>query len=424
MKVLVGTTEISGIARSLVSGFNEIGIFSAAVFSAPHPFTYGESDGDLLTRIWQRLGALRSKISRNNLIYKVVLLVSHKSFCWILFLRSLFIFTAYIFVFGKTFTNTVAELSILKFFKKKIVFIYLGSDARLPFTDGPSFIAEPSAEDFVRAMLLSKKISSLVQCQESYADYVINAPATGHYHLKPFINWFSMGVPVTIPCKMVSPKNVNAVTRILHSPSHPIAKGSTEISAVIDRLRLKGHQIDFIQLERVPNAVVLDELSRCDFIIDQLYSDTPMAVFATEAAHFGKPAVVGGYFSSCIHDFVSEEEMPPSLYVHPADLEEAVERLIVDIDYREQLGLRAKEFVETRWSPRAVAERYLRVLKGDIPESWMCDPKRIHYLRGGGIPESRLKLIVRGLIENFGIGALALSEKPELEKAFLNFALK
>ena len=44
-----------------------------------------------------------------------------------------------------------------------------------------------------------------------------------------------------------------------------------------------------------PNSVVLEQLARCDFIIDQLYADFPMPGFATEAAWFGKPAVTAGY---------------------------------------------------------------------------------------------------------------------------------
>ena len=40
---------------------------------------------------------------------------------------------------------------------------------------------------------------------------------------------------------------------------------------------------------------ILAELARCDFVIDQLYSDYPLPGLATEAAWFGKPTVVGGY---------------------------------------------------------------------------------------------------------------------------------
>src|SRR3990170_1211052 len=74
-------------------------------------------------------------------------------------------------------------------------------------------------------------------------------------------------------------------TSFLHFYDLPILK-------FIKKMQLKGHSIELIEIIRKTNAEVLDELSRCDFIIDELYSDAAMAGFATEAAFFGKPAIV------------------------------------------------------------------------------------------------------------------------------------
>jgi hypothetical protein len=147
-----------------------------------------------------------------------------------------------------------------------------------------------------------------------------------------------------------------------------------------------------------------------------------MAGFATEAAFFGKPAVVGGYYATMIREEMEEKYIPPSLFVHPDQVEAAVERMIVDLKFRLDLGKRAQEFVRANWSPKAVAEKYVRIINEDVPEDWWFDPNKIRYLQGAGLEESKVKDTVRRLIEYRGRGALQLTDKPELEQAFVDFA--
>lgn len=59
------------------------------------------------------------------------------------------------------------------------------------------------------------------------------------------------------------------------------------------------------------NATVLQELQQCDFVIDELYSDVPLAMLATEAAIFGKPVIVGGYYSNNFSPENPDSQIPP-----------------------------------------------------------------------------------------------------------------
>jgi len=52
----------------------------------------------------------------------------------------------------------------------------------------------------------------------------------------------------------------------------------------------------------------------------------------------------------------------------------------------------------------------------------LYDPKDIRYLHGWGLSEERAKYLVRAVIETGGKEALLLSDKPELEQLFLEFA--
>jgi len=58
----------------------------------------------------------------------------------------------------------------------------------------------------------------------------------------------------------------------------------------------------------MPNHAVLEELGKCDFVIDQAFADYGMAGFATEAAWFGKTAVVGGYQSELWQSWLTDQD--------------------------------------------------------------------------------------------------------------------
>ena len=417
---MLGPIEVAGFVASLTSGLQSIGVSAESYVSASHRFGYDLKDKKqpLVVRLWRSLGSFRATNASLPLPLKAILLVFQLALSWLVLFRSVFIFDAYIYVFGRTFTNTRFELIFLRLLKKKLIFVYLGSDARPPCMSGGYLAGVAPCRAAGRVAEASKIKSKTIQFQERKAHYIVNAPGTGQFHRKKFVNWFSMGVPVS-EVRQSSRLDGNAegrAVRILHSPSKPLIKGSEKIRSVIARLQEKGYLIEFIELKGVPNSKVREELARCDFVIDQLYSDTPMAFFATEAAHYGKPAVVGGYFSAMVDDYIASSDLPPSAYVMPHQLEQAVTRLIDDVNYRIELGQAAREFVRARWDSRSVAERYLQLLKDDVPESWMCSPYDLSYVGGCGVDQDHLISVGRQIVDQFGWSAFCLDDKPALEK--------
>ena len=398
-----------------------------AILAFPHPFNYGNEPRSWLVRIWQQIGAARMRTTRDRLLRKLLLVAAHRVWDWLVLLCVIGRYDAFIFLFGQTITNSAFELWLLKHLGKKIIFVYVGSDSRPPYMDGGLFPGPvigqlPTASALLRAARCCKR---KIQLHERYADYLVNSPATAHFHERPYINWFALGIPKALPiCPRVDPQHVGSPVpvRVLHGPSNPLVKGSAEILDVLDRLRHKGHSIELVKIQGMPNEVVLQELARCDFIIDQLYSDTPMAAFATEAAFFGKPAVVGGYFAEDIEQYLEPADIPPSLFVVPDDLEMAIERLVVDSAFRLQLGEQARQFVLSSWSLTGVAGRYLQLLNDDIPGQWWCDPAEVRYLSGCGLPQGRSRRMVALLLEHFGASALQVQDKPGLESALVEFA--
>lgn len=425
-RVFIGPVEISGIAGALAEGLRGFDLDAEAILAFAHRFKYRDDYCTWLVRIWQRIGAARMATARDHLLRKALLLMVHSIWGWFVLLRVIVRYDTFIFIFGQTITNTAFELWLLKRLGRKIIFVYVGGDSRPPYMDGglfPGSVTDqlPSAVMLLRAVRRRKR---KIKLHERYADYLVNSPSTAHFHERPYINWFALGIPnaLTATSQPSQKTCMSGTVRVLHGPSHPLAKGTVEILEVLERLRRKGHSIELVKIQGMPNEVVLQELARCDFIVDQLYADTPLAAFATEAAFFGKPAIVGGYFAKGIEQYLESADIPPSLFVAPSDLESAIERLLVDAAFRLQLGEQARQFVLSHWSLTGIAKRYLQLLNDDIPSQWWCDPADVRYLRGGGLPEGRTRRLVALLLDHFGPGALQVQDKPELEAALIEFA--
>ncbi len=314
------------------------------------------------------------------------------------------------------------ELPLLKLLRKKLIFVYLGSDARPPYLSGRYLDDAGSLKDSnslrIEAIAMIKSIKKV----EKYADIIVNHTATAQFFQNDFVKFHSVGVPVefglgllqqTEELKTELSGTPNSI-RILHAPSRPLAKGSNIFKTIIGELRLEGFLIDYIELRGVSNSDVLRELADCDFVIDELYSDVPMAVLATEAARLRKPVVVGSYYAKKYFDDNSLKTYPPALFVIPECIKQSIRKMIVDKEFRLALGEQAYNFVKRNWESSIVAKNYLRLIENDIPTEWIGNPKDFSYLWGWGLSRDKWIKQVSTYVEQQGIEALLLDHNKGL----------
>ena len=420
MRVFIGPNEIAGIGRGLLRGFEELGIDVKLILAYKHPFRYGQNKGSFFINFWQILGGMRAKCN-NFLLLKVAVVLLHRmlGFCFLAW--ALFRFDVFIFLYGCTFTDTEIELKLLRAFKKKIIFINCGADIRPPYMDGVHF-SHGDINEFAQVIRkLTKRSKCRAMRNQKYSDYIVAQPSNAHFYEDKIINYFSIGVPMpTVKSGCV--ENKSTKIRIVHSPSNPMVKGSEIIEGVLQEFIDKGVSIEYIRLQGVRNEEVLKVLENCDFIVDQLYSDIPLAIFGAEAACFGKPCIISGYLAGEVNNYISQNDLPPSLYVRPEQLRESIEKLVEDKAHRNDLGLRAQEFVSQRWTSKAVAERYLKLLNGQAQSDWWFDPANITYVGGCGLPMTSISNLLALIIETYGVKALQVSDKPKLEQALVELA--
>lgn len=425
MRILIAPLEISGFYRALNAGFREIGVDSTFAELWPHPYAYsGEEPAVQAPISWARALARRYRAASRPL-QRTWWLFLGGLVRVIVFLWALLRFDVFVFGFGATILHFPAfELLILWMLRKTIVFHFHGSDSRPPYMDGYMGEADKSGRrhDFAR---LSRKVKKRVSRIDRYANLVVDSPLSSHFHTRTCVNGFEIGVASVDAVAKESTDNTStqsASVRILHAPSNLAAKGTQLIREAVEMVRARGLALEYVEIVGQSNDRVVEEMRRCDFVVDQLYSDTPMAGFAAEAARAGKPAIVCGYASEQFRRWIPADRTPPSHYTHPSELVAAIERMATDVAYRKELGARARRFFESRCLPKEVAARYLCVIRGEGPAGWMFDPQSIDYLQGCGLDESTARDRIRRIVELHGATALQLDDKPALLRAMRRFA--
>jgi glycosyltransferase involved in cell wall biosynthesis len=358
-----------------------------------------------------------------------------------LFLWALNRFDVFIMGAGSSFFG-LRELPILRTMNKRVIYTLHGTDARPPYIDGffdphDYGLSAPAAltgnedpKDRARRLVeahstVVQRRLKLVQDIERYASYVICGPSYAQFLSRPFVNFYAIGLPTEVPTGVKEVPNAlacGAALRVLHAPSNTVGKGTADIRRVVAELINRGISIEYEEISGKKNIEVYQAIARSDIVIDQYYSDSPMATFAAEAGALGKPAVVGGYFSQMASEEISDAFLPPSAYCLPNDLADTVASLALNLERREELGLQARRHVREAWAPVKVAERMLQVLN-QPPENWIIDPQRLEYILGIGLSEVQARENVAALIRARGVAALGLSHKPELEQRFVSFAM-
>jgi len=427
MKVFVGLKEIAGYYQNLMLGLEAIGIECVFIDLVGHRYGYEYQ----LKNSWIRLFVhAHRKMTKKRLTKNVCIRKLSYLGCILLripiFIWALFKFDAFLFSFESTFFSFY-ELPLLRLMKKKIVYRFHGDDCRPPYLSGG--IAGNLGEiDAKRIIKLSFRKRRHLERIEKYAHVIISNPLFSHFLRRPFILATRIGVPLKIEEGLghtqyehndVGPGNK---TRIVHAPSDPVIKGTEQIRRAIYELEQDGYEFEFTELQGAKNCEVIRALGNCDFVVDQIYSDTPMSGLAAEAARLGKPSVVCGYAGEEFSRIYPDGCIPPSWYSHPSKLKDSILNLHKNKRNAVELGQEAREFVCELWNAKRVAQRFMRIFEADIPNNWWYDPKNIGYLHGAGLSEERVKEILRGVIKAGGLWGLQISDKQKLQERLVEFA--
>ena len=424
VSIFLGLTEVAGYYSSLRGGLLRKGIDVEFVPLVNHRFGYEQPPSHrLFPQLISSLLALEQR-RKPDVVSRAISFTVRYILRVPLFLWAVATFDVFVFSFGFSFFNLM-DLPLLRLLGKTIIFQFHGSDSRPPYIDGPFLKGVDAFGAGEMRMLLAKRRQ--LNRINRYAHFVIDTPTAGHLHTRPFVNWMAIGIPCKSLDRIERAKNGDEQrVRILHSPSDPAIKGTETIRRLVEDLREElepdGIEIEYVEVTGRLHAEVLDEINRCDIVVDQVYADYGMPGFASEAAAHGRPVVIGGYAACFWKTRQPNGVSLPTHFVMPGEMKEILRRLIVDRHYREESGRVHQQFVVETWEASLVAERYLRLIRGEDLSAWYVDPQEIDYVEGCGASDERVRRVVKSLIERFGPEGLQLTDKPKLVRRFEEFA--
>lgn len=425
-KILISPIEIAGYYKNLEKGFNDIGV-NAVFYSYNSNNFYNNQISKNNKLIYLINKCYHLKKSNNITIKNILLMLVIEIFKFLFFLYAVLEFDVFIFGYGKSLLFKNYDLPFLKFFGKRIIMnIAHGSELRPPYIDGSyqskDGLIQPS-KVFLKKETL--RIFKKAKYLEKNCDVLIGSPMSSSFFLqRKFINSFCLGIPFHDKKLNTEYVNFNSRIRILHSPSNEAVKGTKYIRQAIQNLKKRGLDFDYIEVKNQPNEVVLNEISKCTFVIDQIFSDTPLAGFATEAAWFKKAAIVGGYGLEEIRKYIDKNEFPPSLTCLPNEIEDCIFEMISNSDTRDKIANEAYNFVHTKWNYKNVALKYIDIVNGVYDKNWEFNPLLNNYILGVGQPKETTINNVKNLILEYGLKSLCLYEKQNIENKFLKLALQ
>lgn len=422
MNILLAPVEIAGYMGKVRDGLKMNGQNARLLNFEENYMRYEEYSEYPLLR-WFHSKKQKNAASR-SFINRAIFFVLAKMIRVIYFIYSLVWPDCVIFGFAKTILGGW-ELPIYKALGIRIVLIYFGSDSRPVFLNG-AVVTNERGVSIDKCFNLAKKQKKRITWLDRFADIIIDHPPSAQFHEKPFIPFLYLGMPIPkaperilaqTHAKDVSP--CRAPIRILHAPSFPEAKGTQKIRDAIKALADEGFAIEYIEIIKKPNSEVLDQLEKCDFVIDELYSDSVLAGLGAEAAVFGKAVIVGGYV--CDEDLgVKPSLIPPAIRTRPEEFLDCLRRTILTSSYID-IGKKAQQFILREWEPKHICKKLLEVIE-DNGATVLYDPKSIVYFHGWGFALEKHKAFLAEYIARHGPSALCLSDKPALIQSLLGFA--
>jgi len=429
-RIHLGPYEVAGYYAHLARGFERLGVPCHYGVLMAHPFAFAaeQPKGLRALALWidRRRRPLPTRDPRRLaalLLYGLVVAAYG--------LGTVGRCDTYIFGFGHSFLPFNLDLPLLRLLGKRVIVnLGHGCEMRLPYCDGSYQSADGLVQPTAKALAgLTSRRARRARWLERWAHAVVGAPlSTAPLARQRFVNWFALGVPCAPqaaepagPAESAQPAAM-APLRLLHSPSHPALKGTAQIRQAVVALQQQGYALEYRELSGCTNAEVLQALQQCDLLLDQLYSDTPMAQLATEAACLGKPALVAGYGFDTLRQLVPPDSWPPSLLCRPEDLQSTLAEQLRHPQRLRELGVAAQRFVNQQWAPQQVASRYLQLIAAEIPPAWWVDPQAVLYLQGCGQSEAQTRRAIRAVIAHGGVAALQLAHRPALQQAMVQFA--
>lgn len=329
-KVFVGTINTANQAKGFAEALRTVGIKADfwSISNSQHPFGYGT---DKVMKFFNDSHP-PFRLFGKNIFY----FINNYFLRYLYFIKFFFSYNTFIFISPSSILKGNKNLPILKFFKKKIVFVFCGCTERDPSfdKDNPDWVCNKCRDVKKQKKCLCDVLNSkkkLIQYFEQMSDFIISQDDSAVFlkHTKPI--WLYVFTEKPIFKKYLNKFN-DVKVKIVHFPSNSLTKQSHIIVPVLKRLE-KENKAEIILKDRIwPNKRILNTLCNSHILVDQ---------FAPGYATLGIEAMARGCVVFNRNDEWFVKNVPESP-VYETSADTLYNDLVYLIEHREVL----KEYAE------------------------------------------------------------------------------
>lgn len=187
--------------------------------------------------------------------------------------------------------NRGIEFKFLKSKSKKLVCLFVGDDIRSPkltlqLADKMKIDYHTEYVGFQNPYYLTEKYNNekmtIAKDADNYSDIIFSFPLSQISYLKSAQNTYTYMYDRNMFFKNEQKfENIKKI-KILHAPSNPLVKGTPLIRAAIKKLEIEKYNIEYVELQNMPNEVVLSHLKSSHIVLNQFYAFA-LGLFGVEA---------------------------------------------------------------------------------------------------------------------------------------------
>lgn len=186
--------------------------------------------------------------------------------------------------------NREDEFKFLKSINKKIICCFVGDDIRslvstIEYSKSKNEDTYANYYGMVNPIYLSKEYEfekkEIARVTDKYVDLIFNAK----YDQMSYLQSKQYSWVYTYDKNKFFKDNSkfsNRIIKILHAPSNPFVKGTPLVRAAIKKLQMEGYDFEYVELQKMPNEVVLEHLKSSHIVLNQFYAFVP-GIFGIEA---------------------------------------------------------------------------------------------------------------------------------------------
>lgn len=279
-----------------------------------------------------------------------------------LFIYAFIWYDTFIFISHETFFNNNKDLWLLKKFKKKIAFLFVGCPERAPMEiinksdrGTCSFCVDKGMQEALNCFNGNKKQNKISYISE-HANFIFSHRDTSSFiidkrKIRPFycISYSNLKIK-DIYAKF---QNLNRIV-ITHLPSNKLLKGTENVERSISALKNLGYDIQYLS-ERLKHSEVEKTLQKTHILIDQ---------FSVGNGLLGVEGMANGCVVICRTAKWFREDFPdlPLVSCEPEELTKTLVDLLENPEKMLNIALKSFEYYKKFHTPEVVGNYYKKTL--------------------------------------------------------------